>query len=105
MPSNSETRKMRHTRTGFEFTLRFEKETDGIKVYVENCPRTSFSNASSMTHIMPDKKLCFTEVPQTMDRAIALAVTWIEYYATYCQTGQTQQIPKKINVNARRLRK
>ena len=80
------------------YRLRFQESGTAWTVFVEKCPVNPIGGTAHDTHILADNQLCLTEVPLSLERAVALAYTWIHYYSNYIRTGSTTQVRIRANV-------
>ncbi len=84
---------------GDRYRFRFQKEGATWGVYVESHPSNPWGGGAHDTHILAGNRLCLTEQPQSMERAVALCLTWINYYSQYIRTGSTIQQKVRAHIN------
>jgi hypothetical protein len=90
---------LKHHPTGDLYSLRFEQVGRVFQVFVESHPPPGNTFGAVESHILSGNKLCFTEKPESFDRALALSISWIEYYSELIRTGNTTQRSKRVHIN------
>lgn len=96
------TKRFKQRPTGDRYTIEFRLQAGGTyDMFCTKHPHNPFSTDVNDCHLWPSNKVCVARgrEPRTLDRAMAIASYWMEYYSSYIRTGEKIQPKMKINVN------
>ena len=91
----------RNSDNGDEYLIEYREEDDGTySIWAIESPRNPYSGNVEKHHLYESGKVCVesSHTPRTMERAIALAVYWMNRYSVYVRTGQFPKTVGRINV-------
>ena len=88
---------------GHNYTIEFRREGDGTySLWALESPHNPYTGADVVTthHLYSTGEICVAESakPRTLDRAVAIAVYWMNRYSVFVETGTFPKTPGRVNV-------
>lgn len=86
---------------GHRFTIEFRPEPDGTySLWALESPTNPHGGGVTTHHLYGSGEICVADgrKPRSLDRAVAIAVYWMNRYSTYVRTGAFPQTPGRVNV-------
>lgn len=99
--SNVITQRYRQKPYGDLYTIEFRRQSDGhYDIYATEHPANPYDSAVTKCHLYSSGRVCVAagKEPRTLDRAKAIAFTWMDGYSVYCRTGVFPTGAKRVNV-------
>jgi hypothetical protein len=83
------------------YTINYVGQSDGtIKMFAELHPSDPYGASVTDNHLYPSGEICVSggNAPETMDRAKAIAVHWMEGFSEYVRTGEFPNGKRRVHV-------
>lgn len=84
-----------------KYTVNYVGQSDGtIKMFAELHPTDPHGAAVTESHLYSTGEICVSagNAPETMDRAKAIAVHWMEGYSEYVRSGEFPTGSRRVHV-------
>lgn len=91
----------RDPQTGHRYTIEFRPEADGTwTLWALDAPKNAHGGSVTEHHLYSSGQVCVDarHKPRTLDRAVAIAVYWMNRYSAFVTTGTFPRTPGRVNV-------
>lgn len=95
------TQRYRQKPYGDTYTIEYRRQSDGhYDIFATEHPQNPFDESVVKCHLYSSGEVCVAagKEPRTLDRAKAIAFTWMDGYSAYCRTGNFPTGSKRVNV-------
>lgn len=98
--TKSTTTKHYRSRSGDNYTIRYEEQKGKYKMFADQHPQPAHQAPTSVSHLYNNGEICVTrgQEPRSLDRAKGVAQVWMEGYSEYCRSGQFPNGKRRVNV-------
>jgi len=86
---------------GHDYTIELCRQSNGTyKLWANESPHNPYGGGASTHHLYESGEICVEahSTPTTLERAIAIAVYWMNRYSVYVETGHFPKTSGHVNV-------